>query len=395
MARRGAVVAGHICLDIIPAIPPADLQLSLKPGTLLEVGAPVLSTGGAVSNTGRALHRLGISTRLVGKVGDDPFGSLILDLLRGEDASLADHMIVAPGEVSSYTLVLSPKGMDRSFLHCPGANHSFAAADVRPELLAEAELFHFGYPPLMRSMYLDDGAQLSKLFATAKELGAITSLDMALPDPDGPSGRVDWRAVLARTLPYVDLFLPSLDELAFMLRRDLASARCGSDTLISELAEEVLTLGARAVLVKLGSRGLYLRSGELDLPGAQDDGWRRRELWAPCFRPSPLVGTTGSGDATIAGFLAGIMHGQSVEQALCSAVAVGCCSVEASDSLSGLRSWDDTQARIQSGWPCLPVTVDAAGWTWDEARQLWIGPRAERHRHNPDFPPPQATTTME
>ena len=385
MRRRGAVVAGHICLDIIPAIPPTDLERNLKPGTLLEVGAPVLSTGGAVSNTGRALHRLGIPTRLVGKVGDDPFGGLILDLLRAEHDSLAGDMIVAPGVVSSYTLVLSAEGTDRVFLHCPGANHSFAATDVRGDLLGQAELFHFGYPPLMRSMYEDGGAQLSELFRRAKEAGVITSLDMALPDPQGPSGQVDWPAVLACTLPYVDLFLPSLDELMFMLRRDTPPPSSSPDAVISEMADEVLALGAGGVVIKLGSRGLYLRTDELDLQGAEDDGWRTRESWAPCFQPDRLVGTTGSGDATIAGFLAGLLHGQSIEHALQSAVAVGCCSVEAADSLSGLRSWEETQARMRSGWPRLPVTIDAPGWTWDETRQLWIGPRAERGSYTPDF----------
>ena len=49
------VVAGHICLDIIPTIP--HERIEFEPGRLLQVGPAVLSTGGAVSNTGLALHR--------------------------------------------------------------------------------------------------------------------------------------------------------------------------------------------------------------------------------------------------------------------------------------------------------------------------------------------------
>ncbi len=363
-----AVVAGHICLDVIPKIPSMDLRVNLKPGALIEIGEPTLSTGGTVSNAGRALHRLGIKTGLMGKVGDDPFGRIVLELLNQDDPALAAGMIVAPGEVTSYTLVISPQDYDRSFLHCAGANHTFGADDVNYARLRGVRLFHFGYPPLMARMYTDEGAQLAEMFRRVKALGVMTSLDMAMPDPAGPSGRVDWRQVLEHTLPYVDLFLPSLDETLFMLQRDLSRAG------ISEVAKELLDMGAGVVGLKVGDQGFYLRTGPAGAPPLGGDEWRSRELWAPCFRPEPLVGTTGSGDSTIAGFLAAILRGQSVEEAMTSAVAVGACNVEAADALSGVRSWDDTQARIRSGWPRAALRIDASGWAWDADRALWIGP---------------------
>ena len=54
----GAVVAGHICLDIIPeiqALPAGGFNETFLPGHLLEVGPATLSTGGVVFNTGLAL----------------------------------------------------------------------------------------------------------------------------------------------------------------------------------------------------------------------------------------------------------------------------------------------------------------------------------------------------
>ena len=36
----------------------------------------------------------------------------------------------APGENTSYTIVLAPKGLDRFFLHDPGCNDTFGYADV-------------------------------------------------------------------------------------------------------------------------------------------------------------------------------------------------------------------------------------------------------------------------
>jgi sugar/nucleoside kinase (ribokinase family) len=142
VAAAEAVVAGHVCLDVIPALKgPPDVE----PGRLIDIGPAALSTGGAVANTGLALHRLGVSVRLMGKVGDDLFGRAVLDALCGHDPRLADGMMVAGGEATSYSIVISPPGVDRSFLHCPGANDRFSSDDLRYDLLRSALLFHFGY----------------------------------------------------------------------------------------------------------------------------------------------------------------------------------------------------------------------------------------------------------
>ena len=370
MTPFDAVVAGHICLDIIPQMHKINLQASLKPGVVLEIGPAILATGGPVSNTGRNLHKLGIRTQLMGKVGDDAFGRLILQLIGEDDPALVQNMIVAPGETSSYSVVISPQDVDRSFLHCAGANHTFGAEDVPYEQLREARLFHYGYPPLMERLYAHDGEQLADMYRRAKEACVITSLDTAMPDPNGPSGQVDWRRVLERTLPHVDIFLPSLDELQFMLKRAILPG--STDVVISEVAAEILGMGVSIVALKLGDRGLYVRTRTV--PFLEGDRWQNRELWAPCFEPEPLVGTTGAGDATIAGFLAGVLRGQPIEEAITSAVAVGACNVEAADALSGVRSWEETQARVTAGWARQPVTIGAPGWTWDQRHALWIGP---------------------
>jgi sugar/nucleoside kinase (ribokinase family) len=102
------VVGGHICLDVIPTLfdRQTGMEALLVPGKLIDIGPAVLATGGAVSNTGLALHRLGMPVRMMGKVGDDRFGDAIIDLISSEGIKLADEMIVAKGETSSYTIVI-------------------------------------------------------------------------------------------------------------------------------------------------------------------------------------------------------------------------------------------------------------------------------------------------
>ena len=368
-----AIVAGHICLDIIPTFPEhagGEARSWYRPGTLLKVGPAVVATGGAVSNTGLALHRLGVATRLMGKIGDDLIGHTILDFLRRQGAELAEGMIVTPGEPSSYTVVLSPPGVDRMFLHCTGTNDTFVAADVEETRLPGARLFHFGYPTLMRAIYTDGGRALEQIFRAARRQGLTTSLDMSQPDPRSEAGRVDWSSFLARVLPLTDLYLPSFDETLLMIDRPRFEQGARPDAaLLATTAQRLLDWGAKIVVLKLGDQGAYLRTtseadrlSQAGAAGPRDTAhWVNRELLAPCFQVD-VVGTNGSGDCTIAGFLAALLQGMPPENALTAAVAVGACNVEAADATSGVRPWTETQQRIASGWPRRPVTLSLPDW---------------------------------
>jgi sugar/nucleoside kinase (ribokinase family) len=380
------VVAGHICVDIIPAFGDTyvPLEMLLRPGRLTDVGPALLATGGAVSNTGLALHRLGVPVKLMGKIGADLFGDAILGALRHYDPALADGMIVG-ADPSSYTVVINPPGIDRIFLHCPGANDTFGAADVSLDQVIQARIFHFGYPPLMRRMYLDTGVELAKLMRAVHVRGVVTSLDMAQPDPDAAAGRVDWRTLLERVLPHVDIFVPSFDETLFMLDRARYAALHASGqampdgALLRTISDQVLEMGAAIVGLKLGDQGLYLRTsadagrmtalaGLLRAPAA----WRGRELLAPCFQAT-VAGTTGSGDCTIAGLLAALLAGLDAEQALLAALGVGACSVESPDATSGVPAWAAVQARMAAGWAHHPLALALPGWR-NDGGPLWHGP---------------------
>jgi sugar/nucleoside kinase (ribokinase family) len=384
-----AITAGHICVDLIPRFEVDagnELSAYLAPGRLSEVGPMTLSTGGSVPNTGLNLKRLGVDTRLMGKISDDILGRAILEIVRSYGPELTEAMIIVPGEVSSYTCVISPPGIDRVFLHCPGANHTFGADDIRYDLVSEARVFHFGYPPYLGRMYAHDGQEMVRMFRRVHESGVTTSLDMAMPDPAGSSGQVDWAAIMRRTMPYVDLFVPSAEEWLFMVDRarfEALSATVGPagmlDALqvgeIRTLADEALDMGAQVVVLKLGERGIYMRTAanvsDLGRGGPSDlASWQGRELWVPRFIPSTLVGTTGAGDATIAGFLAAVLRNASPERALTIAAAVGACNVEAADALSGVRTWEETLARIDAGWQKAPLFIE--GWRVD-ADGVWHG----------------------
>lgn len=380
-----AVVAGHVCLDIIPTFHQAVRSFGdlIAPGKLTETGVATITTGGAVSNTGLALHRLGVTTELMGKIGNDAFGKAITDVIGQYGAQLTAGMIVEPSAVSSYTVVLSTKGLDRSFLHCPGANDTFGANDIPYSRLAGRRLFHFGYPPLMRRMYTRKGQELAHMLQLVTERGLTTSLDMALPDPASAAGRQDWLAILDQALPFVDVFLPSFDEIRHMLAPVLgkaAMAPCNGATLHA-ISDALLERGVAIVAIKLGVNGLYVRTSADSTRLARmgraaprnPATWLNRELLAPCFKVR-VAGTVGAGDCTIAGFLAGMLRNCSIEQTTTLATAVGAFNVEKSDAVSGVPALSTVRKRMAAGWKHLPSTKPGPGWTWNKNAGLWIGP---------------------
>lgn len=327
--KKTAVVAGHICLDVLPEmghLPSGQFADLFQPGHLVSVGEAVFASGGPVSNVGLALHKLGVPTRLIAKIGNDPYGKIIQEIIAGYGTELLSGVQVDMEEPTSYTVIISPPGVDRIFLHCSGVNDTFKSDDIDYDLLAEFDLLHFGYPPIMQQMYQDDGAELVDVFRKAKQTGVTTSLDMTFPDPASPGGQADWRKILSTALPYVDIFSPSIEEILFMMHREKYEALISeygdlldgiTPTLLTELSTELLDMGTKMVLLKLGHEGAYLRTTGEDAISKfgqatpkQVSNWIDQELWSACYRVD-VVGTTGSGDATIAGFLSGILQERS------------------------------------------------------------------------------------
>jgi sugar/nucleoside kinase (ribokinase family) len=351
------LVTGHLCLDVIPSF--AHGNVTFKPGHLTEVGAATFATGGGVSNVGLALIRLGVSTKLVGKIGQDFFGEAIVRVLESYDPSATQNIIIEKGGSSSYTLVLNPPNHDRTFLHNPGCNDRFKATDIDLNLLGPGKIFYFGYPSLMKTIRENPKA-FANLYKEAKERGFITCLDMSLPDAEGDSGKVNWKAFLETVLPQVDIFIPSLEEILFMLERPFYDSGQWQHTMpasyLHDVTQKILELGVAVAGVKLGEHGLYLRTASKErlqqsvlAANVDVDAWAERELWSPIFNVD-VKGTVGAGDSAVAGFLASLLKSLNPEDAVTMACAVGACCVEAPDASSGIRSWEETKARVEAGW---------------------------------------------
>ena len=368
--KKKVIAAGHICLDITPIFPGKKVsQLTdiLSPGKLLNVGEADVHTGGSVANTGLGMKILGAEVTLMGKIGDDSFGGMVKSILDKYDAG--SGMLVSKGESTSYSVILAVPGVDRIFLHNTGANDTFCAEDIPREALEETSLFHFGYPPLMKSMYKNNGEELIKLMKLAKECGAATSLDFASIDPNSEAGAADWERILEEVIPYVDFFVPSVEELCYMLDKERfqewQERAAGGDITemldiekdIKPLADQCMDFGAKVLLIKCGAPGMYYRTadkltlwelcGKLEIDVNQ---WADKEGFERSYVPEKILSGTGAGDTSIAAFLTAVLEGYSLEDTMHLATATGASCVEAYDALSGLKSFEELEKKIKAGW---------------------------------------------
>jgi sugar/nucleoside kinase (ribokinase family) len=333
-----------------------------RPGKLIETGGLNFSLGGVVPNTGLAMRKFGCDVFLTGMVGDDILGNIAISQLQKAGAGRGIKRTKSVG--TAYGIVIAPPGIDRVFLEDPGCNRVFCADDVDYEYVKNSRLFHFGYPPLMDMMWADDGRQLVDIFERVRKLGTATSLDMALPDPDTPAGQADWKKILANVLPLTDIFVPSIEELLFMLEPQkylrISEEAAGKDIIdfipgeeYDNIARKILSLGAKILLIKAGSRGAFLITG--DLSGLSSSSLHLSEdfgcpegIW---LSPLPVdakrfCNASGAGDCAIAGFLAALLKGKTVLDAGKCAMIAGRDNLYGQDALSGLRQWSDLTKQL-------------------------------------------------
>jgi sugar/nucleoside kinase (ribokinase family) len=308
-------VCGHICVDLVPEL---EGEPTLAPGTLVSTGLLELRLGGSVANTGGDLIALGAPTRLVAEVGDDDLGLTLRRLLAalpGDGRHPDGHdVLVVDGGTTSYSLVLQVPGRDRAFWHHVGVNEQVDGSRVDP---ARADLLHLGYPQVLPAMLADGGAPLQRLMRRAREADVTTSLDLCVVAPGSPAAAVDWPALLAGLLPWVDVVSPSADDLSASTGRPVQADQAG----LLAAADHLVGLGAAVAMVTGGPGGLALRvadAGRLRasrVTRAVADAWAGYRGWLPPLRV-PVRTTLGAGDAATAGLLYGLLAGMPPDRAL-------------------------------------------------------------------------------
>ena len=166
----GIVVADHVCtpIDHLPAA-----------GELVLADRLLLAIGGCAANVAVDLTRMGVKAKVLGRVGEDVFGRVVAEMLRGQGVDVSG-LRISPGVDTSQTLIVNVVGQDRRFIHTFGANALFSATDVTPELATRCRVLYLGGYLLMESV---KPAELADVFAAARRAGVRTVLDVVTPGP--------------------------------------------------------------------------------------------------------------------------------------------------------------------------------------------------------------------
>ena len=368
MKKYDAVVAGYICIDLIPDFKKTEVISKIsdifRPGSLIEIDGLSFNLGGVVANTGLALKKFEKRVFLNGLIGNDFVGKIILESLEKLDQSKGINTTHKSG--TAFSIVVSPPGIDRIFLESPGCSAIFDSSHINFEAISQSRLFHFGYPPLLKQFYLNSGFQLYSLFSDIQKMNVVTSLDISLPDVSSESGKVNWSDILEKTLPYTDIFVPSIEEVLQIYKPDeytkIREKSFHADiidhipvSLIREIGKNIIESGVKIVLIKAAHRGTYLLTGDIqDLNkkrglNLSENKWNHRELWCNAYPadPAKIKSATGAGDTAAAAFISAILDGESPEDSLKYASIAGRNNLYIHNIFDELPDWSEMTKELK------------------------------------------------
>lgn len=306
IACIGILVADVICktVDKIP-----------ERGKLGFVDSVKLYNGGGAMTAAINMKTLGADTAILGKVGDDGLGMFLKGILDSKKVDTTGLVVDADIDTSA-SVVLVDGGGERTFLHCKGSNGAYRLEEVNFDVIADSKIVFFTGSTLMDAI---DGEPTAQLLKKCKEMGKITALDLAWDD----SGR--WMQVIGPSLPYVDYFLPSIEE-----ARELSG-----ETDLEKISQVFFDRGVKHVVIKVGKDGCYYRES------ADSKG-----VVLPTF-PGKPVDTTGAGDSFCSGFLYGISIGLSIPEACVVGNATGTQCVLSVGATSGAKPYAEIKKFIE------------------------------------------------
>lgn len=327
--KYDVVVAGYTCLDLIPSFNRKE-QLSIKeffiPGNLIELDDIAFMPGGSVPNVGIALNKFDKKVYLNGLIGDDIMGKALMELI---SRYKLDEGIKTTGLASTaFSIIISPPGVDRIFLEFTGCSKIFDESHINYDVVFQSSIFHFGYPPLLPQFYMDQGRELQVMFEKVHKKGVVTSVDFSLLDGNSASSQVRWKEILELVLPYIDICAPSLEEACQMVLPEqytkIKSQSVGRDIIdiipqemVIEIAREMISYGARILLIKASHKGVYLFTADISSVNDKlgkildERKWSHRTYFCDAFplNQSLVKNSCGSGDVAIAALLAAILNG--------------------------------------------------------------------------------------
>jgi sugar/nucleoside kinase (ribokinase family) len=270
------IVIGELNVDIILN----DIQSFPAVGKEIIANTMSVTLGSSSAIFASNLSSLGAHVAFIGKTGDDNFTEVIISSLENKKVDTT-HIIKSKSLCTGATIVLN-YDQDRANVTYPGAMNDLYLEDIDFNFLSTARHMHFS------SCFLQPGIRndLVTLFRRAKELNLTTSFDPQW-DPEEM-----WDIPLEDLLPFVDIFLPNIQEFKFLTRSN--SVEDG----IRKIKDF-----AHCVVIKNGSNGAIV--------------WDCNDLqFQQAFKNESVVDCIGAGDSFNAGFIKDFINNKPIIKCL-------------------------------------------------------------------------------
>lgn len=259
---------GEALIDFIPDV---------KGQRLKDVPSFTRVAGGAPANVIGAVTKLGIPSKMLTKLGDDPFGDYIIDVLNEAGIDTSNIERDQEGETALAFVSLAADGnRDFKFYRKNSADLRYSVDDIPEDILDDCGMIHFCSVDLVESPMKEAH---KKLIDMAIEKGVKVSFD-----PNLRFSLWDDLDALKKTVndftPYADIIKISDEELEFITGK----------TDIKDAVPELLSAGrGKYVIYTKGADGaeIYTKDGMVEAPGYSIE----------------VRDTTGAGDSFIGAFL--------------------------------------------------------------------------------------------
>ena len=289
-----------------------NLDLIVNVATLPERGETVVGTsvqllpGGKGANQAAAAAALSSSVRMIGRVGDDSSGVVLVDDLRSRGVDVSG-VATSVGPTGSATVVVEDGSGENLIVVAPGANGALVADDVTVDAVASA-----------RVVLVQLEVPLAAVTAAVSHAAGLVVLNPAPPTelPDDLLSRVD-------------VLVPNEWELARM------AGRSPADDSPSSLVELVRSVTSRDAVVTLGARGALVVASSGDV-----------SLGAP--PEVAVVDTTGAGDCFCGALCVALARGDTLVDAARYAVIAGALSTTGPGARGALPSDAEIRAVLDS-----------------------------------------------
>jgi sugar/nucleoside kinase (ribokinase family) len=301
------ITIGDCCVDLIlsggAVVPEFGQKEKIVDNYFLEMG-------GSCTIFACQAAKLGLKTAVIGKVGDDPFGDLILQRLSGAGVDIS-RMARDKSLKTGITVVMNT-GSDRAMLTYTGTIDVIGKEDLPDDIFESTRHLHLGSYFLMNRIR----PHYPSIIAAVKASGGTVSIDTNWDPAE------QWDGGLKALLPLVDILMPNEKE---------AIAIAGTTTVDAAVAalREVVPI----LVVKRGKEGATVHTKGVDHA-------------VPAVKIK-VVDTVGSGDSFDAGFLHGYLNGMPLLECARIGSICGSLKTRAAGGIAGQVSLAELQTFLK------------------------------------------------